>query len=242
MRCTNWMPPTWLVSVSAHSADSPRSRPVWGASFLRLRRWPNWHLPRGLVLQPWQAGCGLSRPCRAALRDEGPFCPPGPMSPDRLPAQLHRSSPPTPRTLRTACRDGELESCDINFPLCCTQYSSDRLTYPLWRYPPLNQTPGCPCFHLCCLLTRCHCLGLPDRERPEQGHISYRRLFLAGQYCLKKAQESCKTETCFEHLTASNESLGSCLWTVNTLTCSFGNSQNNESLTSRPRSCVKVGE
>lgn len=52
-------------------------------------------------LQPWQAGFGLWRPCRAALQDEGPWCPPGPTSLAQPPAQLRRSSPPTPHTLRT---------------------------------------------------------------------------------------------------------------------------------------------
>lgn len=81
-------------------SDSPRSRPVWAASFLRPHRSPNWHPPRGPALQPWRAGCGPSRPCRAALRDEGPWCPPGLTSPARPPAQLRHSSPPTPRALR----------------------------------------------------------------------------------------------------------------------------------------------
>lgn len=106
--------PIWLISGTAQSTDSPRSQPVWAASSLHPHRWPNWHPPREPVLQPWWAGCGLSRLCRAELQDEGPWYPPGPTSPAQPPAQLHHSSPPTPHTLRTGRGDW------VNFTLYIT--------------------------------------------------------------------------------------------------------------------------
>lgn len=96
------------INLAAHQltfarlSDSPRSQPVWAVTFLHPPRSPYWRRRDEPVPQPWGADFGLWRPCRAAIGDEGPSCPPGQTSRARPPppALLRHSSTRTPRTLR----------------------------------------------------------------------------------------------------------------------------------------------